>query len=260
MFFLIDGSYIGYRSWHSNKNMMIGDKHVGAIYGFLKSMGIIWDYRITHGIVLFDKSRKSFRTDIFPKYKAHRPESPKELKEQWPAIVNMCEYLGWKTLSMDNVEADDVIASYVYKIHATTDLPITIITLDKDLTQCLISHRVAMRDIYGKIVQIEDVEEKFGVRPNQMVDFLALMGDSSDGIPGIPRIGKKKASALLRQYGSINNIINTVPCPLEGYQDDLILYKKLTQLKCDLELPYEIDELKLPNKPYINKRIMEKFV
>lgn len=213
--FLIDAYGFVFRAYHSLPPLTSPDNTpVGAVYGFtnmilkLKSRTKPEDGH-HHMLVVFDSGRKTFRNDIYQEYKANRPPAPEDLVPQFPIIREAAEALGLPSISSDGYEADDIIATYV-GIAKEKGFDVTIVSSDKDLMQ-LVGGNIEMFDaMKDKKIGPEEVKEKFGVFPDKVLDVLALMGDSSDNIPGVPGIGPKTASELINEYGSLDNLLSHV--------------------------------------------------
>ncbi|MBP9085375.1 MAG: DNA polymerase I [Kofleriaceae bacterium] len=225
----------------------------GALYVFSRMLlRMALDLKPRNVAVVFDAGRKSFRTEMYPAYKAHRPPTPEDLVIQMPYFRRVVEALGWPVLSIAGVEADDVIATLVHKARAIGSEAL-ILSADKDLMQ-LIGDGVSMYDSLGqKTYHRDDVIAKFGVPPERVGDFLALVGDASDNIPGLEGVGEKTAAKLLAEYPSIDALIAanptvprikvkhpfTDPVQLER----LRLSRELVRLRTDVELGVELDAL-----------------
>ncbi len=225
---LIDGSGYIFRAFYALPPITRPDGvPVGAVYGFTKMlMGLIKENPCTHMLVLFDAKRKNFRNDIYPDYKANRKETPPELIPQFPLIRQATKAFSVPYLELEGYEADDLIATYA-RIGVEQGFQVRVISADKDLMQ-LMSDQVELYDpMKKKTLSPKDVAEKFGVRPDQVVEVQALMGDSSDNIPGAVGIGPKTASALINEFGSIENLLT--------HLDEIPQEKRRTGLKNDAE-------------------------
>ena len=203
----------------------------------------------THAVAVFDAPGKSFRSELYPEYKANRPPTPPELREQIPVCMEMTRLMGIPTLSIPGVESDDVIATLTTKARSR-GFTVTIVSSDKDL-MALVGEGVVMWDTMKDLVYTpEEVEKKYGVPPNSITDLLALMGDSSDNVPGVPGIGPKTAAKLLQKYGNIDRLLQSIALikgkagkNLKKHRDTLLLSRKLVQLKHDVELEEDLEEL-----------------
>lgn len=208
---LVDASPFLFRAFFSIPRSLVDPdgRPVNAVYGFASFVAkYVGDERPTHIAVAFDRHfNQSFRNDYYPPYKAHREKSPPELDAQVDPAREAIEAMGIATFIDETHEADDIIATIMHRI----DARYVIVTSDKDLTQ-LVTDRTIVVDPGRKLrFDAAAVEAKFGVRPDQMVDYLALTGDAVDNIPGVQGIGSKTAAQLLQRYGSLEKIYEHVP-------------------------------------------------
>ena len=250
MQYLIDASVYIYRAYYSMPDDMVDDEGnpINALYGFCRFLGDFMEkIQPTHIAVLFDESlTSSFRADIYPEYKANRDPAPLHLKRQFVKCQQFTKLLGLFELSLPKFEADDLIGTLV-KLGRYEGRPSTIVTRDKDLAQ-LITEKDIFWDFSGKgRLTYQQIPDVFGVKPEQIADFLALAGDSTDNIPGVPGIGKKTATALLQNFQSLDDIYSnlekikdlsvrgakTLASKLEQYESAAILARKLTGIHCD---------------------------
>jgi 5'-3' exonuclease len=260
MQYLIDASVYVFRAYYSMPDDMVdGDGNpINALYGFCRFLGdFIEQVNPEHVAVAFDESlTTSFRTTIYPEYKANREPAPEELKRQFSQCRRFSEALGLMNCADPQYEADDLIGTLV-EHGRRNGRPSTIVTRDKDLAQ-LLTREDVFWDFAGKgKIGYDKVPEVFGVWPEQIADFLALAGDSVDNIPGVPGVGKKTAGALLNHFGSLDDIYDnldkvhevevrgarTLGAKLETHKDAAILARKLTGIACDA--PIEDPESKL---------------
>ena len=205
---LIDGSGFIFRAFHALPPMTRPDgTPVNAVYGYCTMLNkILGDSNIQHIAVIFDAGRKTFRNEIFPAYKAHRPPPPPELVPQFALIREATKAYGLPSVEAPGFEADDLIAAYA-KAAVARGMEVRIVSSDKDLMQ-LIRAGVEMFDPLKAIpIGAEEVLKKFGVTPDKVVDVQALAGDSTDNIPGVPGIGVKTAAELIGLYGSLDNLL-----------------------------------------------------
>ena len=205
---LIDGSGYIFRAYHALPPMTRPDgTPVNAVFGFAQILERFLSQNIsTHIAVVFDTARVTFRSDIYPAYKAHRPEPPEDLVPQFALIREATEAFGVCRLELAGFEADDLIAAYAKAFEATGGR-VTIVSSDKDLMQ-LIRPRVIMLDpIKQKPIREAEVMEKFGVAPDMVAQVQALAGDATDNVPGVPGIGVKTAAALLAEYGDLESLL-----------------------------------------------------
>lgn len=245
---IIDGYSFVFRAYYSLPPLSTKSGiPVGAIYGFANMLHrILEDSKTDFFAVVFDAGKVTFRSEIYPAYKANRPEPPDDLREQFPLIREVTEALNINALEQVGVEADDIIASLV-KLH--NDKDITIFTGDKDLMQ-LVDDRVKIYDpIRKKTFGEAEVFEKFKVKPTQILDYLSLVGDSSDNIPGVPSIGPKSAVELLSQFNDLDGVyanLENIPQKkrkqvLIDFKDQAYLSQKLVTLKNDVDLDLSED-------------------
>ena len=250
MQYLIDASVYIYRAYYSIPDDMVDDEGnpINALYGFCRFLGDFMEkIQPAHIAVLFDESlTSSFRADIYPEYKANRDPAPLHLKRQFVKCQQFTKLLGLFEFSHPKFEADDLIGTLV-KLGRYEGRPSTIVTRDKDLAQ-LITEKDIFWDFSGKgRLTYQQIPDVFGVKPEQIADFLALAGDSSDNIPGVPGIGKKTATALLQNFQSLDDIYSnlekikdlsvrgakTLASKLEQHESAAILARKLTGIHCD---------------------------
>ena len=211
---LFDGHSIAYRSFYAIRDLTApSGMAVNAIYGFWRFLTrILRDFPSQYVAVAFDAGGATFRHEMYEPYKANRQEMPADLSTQLPIIQEMLNLLGIKIIFERGVEADDILGSIALKA-AARDLPVLIVTSDKDLAQLVDEHinlvRPSGRGASGgvEILDTSGVRERFGVEPAQIVDYLSLIGDTSDNVPGVPSIGPKTAVKLLAQFGSLDELI-----------------------------------------------------
>ncbi len=256
--YLIDGSAYIFRAYHRLPPLTnIHGQPVGAVYGYTTMLWKLADDLHaadgpTHMAVVLDKAGTSFRNDIYDQYKANRPPAPEDLRPQFPMIRDATLAFSLPMIEEDNVEADDMIASYT-KAAVAAGWKVTIVSSDKDLMQ-LIEPGVDMLDTM-KNARIEraEVEEKFGVGPELVGDILSLMGDSSDNIPGVPGVGPKTATKLIQEFGSLDGVIAAAPDMkpskmrdnLIEHEDKARLSRILVTLKEDCPLPIPLEDMAL---------------
>jgi DNA polymerase I len=206
--YLVDGSGFIFRAYHSLPPLNRSDgTPAGAVYGFINMMLKLVDgAKADYMAVIFDAGRKTFRNRIYPAYKAHRPPAPEDLVPQFPLVREATEALGLPAIELEDYEADDIIATYT-KLGRAAGLEVVIVSSDKDLMQ-LIADGVSMYDgMKSKTIGETQVIEKFGVPPAKVRDVLALIGDTSDNIPGIPGIGPKTAAELIGQFENFEGVL-----------------------------------------------------
>jgi DNA polymerase-1 len=253
---LIDGYGFVFRAYHSLPPLTRSDKTpVGAVYGFTNMLiKLLAGLDVSHVAVVFDSGSKTFRNEIFSDYKANRPPCPEDLKPQFPLVRQAAESLSLPILEKIGFEADDLIAT-ITKKSVEKGYEVLIVSSDKDLMQ-LVSPHVFMYDaMKNKFIGNNEVREKFAVDPNQVVDVLALMGDTSDNVAGVKGIGPKTAAELISEFGTLENLFENLDAIkqkkrhqllVEG-KESALLAKKLVSLCEDVELGVDVDELKITN-------------
>jgi DNA polymerase-1 len=251
---LIDGSGFIFRAFHALPPMNRPDgTPVNAVYGFCAMLArLLKDHTDSHIAVIFDAGRTTFRNEIDPNYKAHRPDPPPELVPQFALIRDATAAFGVPAIELEGYEADDLIASYATAMTKTGGA-VTIVSSDKDLMQ-LLNDRVDMLDpIKSTPIGPADVMAKFGVTPTQMIDAQALMGDSVDNVPGVPGIGPKGAAQLIAEFGTLDAILTAAASGAmkpSKRRDALVEHAEaarrsrlLVELRRDVALPLPIEAL-----------------
>ena len=257
--YLVDGSTYIFRAYHALPPLTRKSDGfpVGAISGFCNMLDkLIKDEReknnLTHLLVIFDASGKTFRNDIYPEYKANRSSPPEDLIPQFPVIRKATDAFNVNHVEMLGYEADDLIASYA-KAAINEKMKVTIVSSDKDLMQ-LVKEDVSMLDtMKNRLIQKNEVIEKFGVEPKKVIDVQSLAGDSIDNIPGVPGIGIKTAALLINEYGNLDNLLekasnikqNKRRESLIEFADQARLSRELVTLKEDVKLPIPIKEIEI---------------
>ncbi|MEE9302505.1 MAG: 5'-3' exonuclease H3TH domain-containing protein, partial [Thiotrichaceae bacterium] len=249
---LVDGSSFLFRAFHAVPPLTTPDgMPSNAIYGVINMLRkLIKDHPTDYFTVIFDAPGKTFRNDLYAEYKAHRPPMADDLRVQIEPLHNLIRAMGLPLIMEPDVEADDVMGALA-KYAEQQDFQVIISTGDKDMAQLVNEHITLENTMSNTRMDIQGVIDKFGVTPEQIIDYLALMGDVSDNIPGIPKVGPKTAAKWLNQYGSMENLIavadeikGKVGENLRNTIDQLPLSKALTTIKCDLNLPFEMADLK----------------
>jgi len=204
---LVDGSSYLFRAFYAMPELTNSKGNpTGAIYGVVNMMmKLISQFKPSHMAMVFDAKGKTFRSDLFPDYKAHRPPMPDELRQQIEPLHHLIKALGVPLVVMPDVEADDVIGTLAVKA-AKDNIPVLISTGDKDMAQLVTDSVHLINTMNNVTLDPDGVMEKFDVRPDQIIDYLALMGDTSDNIPGIPKVGPKTAAKWLKQYDNLDNL------------------------------------------------------
>lgn len=257
-FILVDGSYYLFRTYHALPKTMQNTQGLttNAIRGTLNALlKLMRRYHPTHMAVCFDTKSPTFRHQLSEDYKAGRPPIDAELVEQIPYIHRLVTALGIPLLRIEGAEADDIIGTMAYRAVAQGH-HVVISTGDKDMMQ-LINDAVILEDSFtGKVTDTEGVMEKLGIKPTQMIDYLTLMGDASDGIKGVPGIGKKTAKDLLTEYGDIDNMLKHIGFikgrgakGLIEHADDIPLNAQLATIVTDLDIGHDWEDLKINNDP-----------
>ncbi|MGD9384948.1 MAG: DNA polymerase I [Thioalkalispiraceae bacterium] len=250
---LVDGSSYLFRAYHVMRDFSNSKgEPTGAIYGVINMMKRLKkDYPDDHIAVVFDAKGKTFRNDMYPQYKANRPPMQDELRVQIKPIHEIIEAMGFPLLCVDGVEADDVIGTLAQQA-SEQGLETIISTGDKDMAQLVNDHVTLINTMTETSMDHEGVIKKFGVKPEQIIDYLTLIGDTSDNIPGVPKVGPKTAVKWLEQYGTLENIIKhadeikgKVGENLRASLEQLPLSKQLVTIKRDVELDVTPDELLL---------------
>jgi DNA polymerase-1 len=250
---LIDGSSYLYRAYHVPNLQRFSDSSgnpTGVVYGILNMTNrLLGEYEPEQIAVVFDAPGKTFRDDLYADYKANRPPMPDELRAQIEPSLAALEALGIRVIRIEGVEADDVIGTLAAAA-SSRGLETIISTADKDMTQLVDDHVVVLNSMDDRRLDSDGVEQKFGVRPERIIDYLTLVGDSSDNIPGVPGVGPKTAQKWLAEYGDLDSLIEhaddiggKVGEKFRAAIDDLPLYRELVTIKCDLDLPFSLEEL-----------------
>ncbi|MGQ7109233.1 5'-3' exonuclease [Escherichia sp. TWPC-MK] len=204
---LVDGSSYLYRAYHAFPPLTnSAGEPTGAMYGVLNMLrSLIMQYKPTHAAVVFDAKGKTFRDELFEHYKSHRPPMPDDLRAQIEPLHAMVKAMGLPLLAVSGVEADDVIGTLAREAEKA-GRPVLISTGDKDMAQLVTPNITLINTMTNTILGPEEVVNKYGVPPELIIDFLALMGDSSDNIPGVPGVGEKTAQALLQGLGGLDTL------------------------------------------------------
>ena len=248
---LVDGSSYLFRAFHALPNLSTSDGFpTGAVYGMINMLRRLKkDFEGSPIAVVFDAGGKSFRNEIYPEYKANRPPMIDELRQQIQPIHDIIKAMGMPLLVVVGVEADDVIGTLATQ--ATQTKRHTVVsTSDKDMAQLVSEHVTLVNTMTETTLDREGVIEKYGVAPERIIDYLALMGDSVDNIPGVPKVGPKTAAKWLDQFGSLDDVIDhadevkgKVGENLRVSLDQLPLSYELATIKCDVDLPVTLADL-----------------
>lgn len=252
---LIDGHGMVYRAFHAMPPMETGaGVPTGAVFGAVRMLRCLREqWRASHWLVVFDGGRPRERTELVEDYKAQRAPMPDPLRTQMPLIESYLEYANIPSLRVEGQEADDVMAS-IAECARRDGMSVRIATSDKDLYQVVSPevHVVPMSGA-GEALDPEGVREKLGVTPEQVVGWLALVGDSVDNIPGVPGIGRKTAAALLQQFGSLEEMLKRgdeierekLRKALDANRDVIERNVAMVRLRRDLDTGPELDELRV---------------
>ncbi|MGZ8136916.1 MAG: 5'-3' exonuclease, partial [Methylococcaceae bacterium] len=249
---LVDGSSFLFRAYHAIPPLTSPQGvPTNAIHGVTNMLRkLIADYHSDYITVVFDAPGKTFRNDLYDQYKAHRPPMPDDLRVQIEPLHNIIRAMGLPLIIEANIEADDVLG--VLALHAAEKGYCVIIsTGDKDMAQLVNEQIILENTMTNTRMDVQGVIEKFGVRPDQIIDYLALIGDTVDNIPGVPKVGPKTAAKWLEQYQTLENLManaheikGKIGENLRASLEQLPLAKQLTTIRCDLELPYDMEDLK----------------
>ncbi len=252
-FVLVDGSYFLFRAFHALPPLTTSTGlHTNAIRGAISAIQkLMRRTQPTHMAVIFDTPEPTFRHELSPIYKGDRPAMPEELSQQIPYLHALIRALGIPLHMLPGAEADDIIGTLAKRAEAAGH-QVLISTGDKDMAQ-LVTERITLEDSFkDKPMDVDGVFEKFGVWPHQIIDYLTLMGDASDGIMGVPGVGAKTAAKLLTEYGSIGGILENVDKikgkvgqNIKDNADGIALDHQLASIVCDLDMGLTYDDLKL---------------
>src|SRR3954462_5429345 len=257
---LVDGSSYLYRAFHALPELRSPKtgEPTGAIYGVLNMLRkLSSDYKAQAHAAVFDAKGRTFRDDLYADYKATRSAMPDDLRKQVEPLYEAVKALGWPFLSVEGVEADDVIATLV-EAARQRGWRTVISTGDKDLTQLVDEHTLWINTMSNEKLDVEGVKRKFGVPPERIVDYLTLIGDQIDNIPGVEGVGPGYATKWLQQYGSLDNLLSRVDEikgtrgeALRKLKDWLPKARELLTVKRDVPLPFPFEQLTefKPNPP-----------
>ena len=249
---LVDGSSYLYRAYHALPKLTSSrGEATGAIHGVLNMINkLVAEETTEHFVVIFDAPGKTFRDELFNEYKANRPPMPDDLREQVDPLLKAIPAMGLPLLRIDGVEADDVIGTLCHLAEAA-GMRVLVSTGDKDMAQLVNANVTLVNTMTGSRLDREGVKKKFDVFPEQIIDYLALVGDSSDNIPGVPKVGAKTAAKWLNLYPTVEDIIanadefaGKVGESLRENIDQLKMSQTLATIRLDVELPNGPAELK----------------
>ncbi len=264
-YILVDGSSYLHRAFHALPPLSNSKgQPTGAIFGVINMLRkLIKDYQPTHIAIIFDSKAKTFRHELYPNYKAHRPKMHDDLRAQIEPIYEIIRAMGLPLLVIDGVEADDVIGTLAKKL-ANKKINTLISTGDKDMSQLVTEHITLVNTMTNKTLGVNGIKEKYGIPPELFIDYLTLIGDTSDNIPGVEKVGPKTAVKWLAQYGSLDELIEhadeikgKVGENFREFLSQIPLTKKLTTIDCDVELNIHISDLTLA--PANTEKLIELF-
>ncbi|WP_409159807.1 DNA polymerase I [Pectobacterium sp. B2J-2] len=264
---LVDGSSYLYRAYHAFPPLTnSAGEATGAMYGVLNMLrSLLLQYQPSHVAVVFDAKGKTFRDELFENYKAHRPPMPEDLREQIEPLHNMVKAMGLPLLAVSGVEADDVIGTLAVQAEKAGK-SVLISTGDKDMAQLVTPSVTLINTMNNTILGPQEVCDKYGIPSELIIDFLALMGDASDNIPGVPGVGEKTAQALLQGLGGLDSLYanldkiaelsfrgaKTMAPKLEQHKDVAYLSYQLATIKTDVELDLSSEQLTV-NEPDVDE-------
>ena len=252
---LIDGSSYIYRAFYAISHLSNSKGFpTNAIYGFTQMiLKVLKDEQPEYLAVVLDAKGPTFRSEAYKEYKANRPAMPEGLVPQIPYIKKIIEAYRIPRLEMEGYEADDLIGAVAKRLEQDAD--VTIITGDKDILQLVSDHIQVYDPMKDKRFGVEEVFERFGLRPDQMVEMMGLAGDAIDNIPGVPGIGEKTATELIKTFGSIENLLahldqvrqKKLKEKLETYGEQARLSRHLATIRTDIPISIELKDFRLPS-------------
>lgn len=263
--YLIDGSSYIYRAYYAIRHLTSPQGFpTNALYGFTQMLlKVLKERAPDHVAVVFDKGRKTFRTEMYPEYKANRAAMPDDLVPQIAPIKEMVRAFNIPVLELENYEADDIIGTMARRCEQN-GMEVVVVTGDKDLMQIVTPCVTLLDTMKDKTSGLAEVEERFGVGPELVVDVLGLAGDTSDNIPGVPGIGEKTAMKLIREFGSLDSLLERAGEVkgktgerLKEFADQARLSRRLATIDCNTPIDYRFEDLALT--PADNKRLAELF-
>ena len=249
--YLIDGSSYIYRAYFAIRHLSSPSGHpTNAIYGFIQMLlKLLKDYNPQHVAVVFDAGRTTFRTEMYPDYKANRAAMPDDLRMQMEPIREVVRAFNIPALELQGYEADDIIGALAGRFAAQGG-KVVVVTGDKDLMQIVTDNVTLLDTMKGKESGIADVIERFGVGPELVIDILGLAGDSSDNIPGVPGIGEKTATKLILEFGSLDRLLEHADEVkgkngerLREFREQALLSRRLATIECNVPLDVDIETL-----------------
>lgn len=253
---LVDGSSYFFRAFHALPPLMNSKgQPTGAIYGVVNMVRrLLKDVAPTYVVIVFDTKGKTFRDELYPAYKAHRPPMPEELSSQFEPMIQLLKTMGLPVVMIEGVEADDVIGTLALEAQKQGE-SVLISTGDKDFAQLVNDRVTLLNTMTNQRLDIPGVQEKFGILPHQIIDYLALVGDSVDNVPGVPKCGPKTAVKWLMQYQTLDNLVahadditGKIGESLRASLSSLPLSKLLVTIKTDVELNIHMHDFR-PGEP-----------
>ena len=260
---MVDGSSYLYRAFHALPDLRNQQNEpTGAIHGVLNMLRRLQkDYHADYSVCVFDAKGKTFRNDLYPAYKANRPPMPTDLAMQIESLYACIRAMGWPMLIIEGVEADDVIGTLA-KQATNKNIKCVISTGDKDIAQLVDARVTLVNTMNSEILDEAGVTTKFGVPPERILDYLTLVGDTSDNVPGVDKVGPKTAVKWLTQFGTLDNLVvhadeikGAVGNNLRNALDWLGTARELLTIKCDVALPLALADLQL--KPQDTEKLVE---
>jgi DNA polymerase-1 len=250
---LVDGSNQAFRAFFAIQSDMRSPDGfpTRALFGFTNMLQkMLREHSPDYVAVVFDKG-KSFRNELYPEYKGQRPDMPEDLRSQWPEFIPLCQEWGICALAQEGFEADDIIGTLARR-HASADCQVWIVSSDKDFCQ-LVDENIHLLDVSkGKEIGPEAVQAKWGVDPGQMIDLLAMMGDTSDNVPGVPGVGPKKAAGFIQRFGALEDILASADIiggktgqRIAESHDIVVLARQLVTIVTDMNLDLSIADLRV---------------
>ncbi|MBO1112730.1 DNA polymerase I [Bordetella petrii] len=248
---LVDGSSYLYRAFHAMPDLRNaqGDP-TGALYGVVNMLRkLVSDHKADYAACIFDARGKTFRDDLYPDYKSHRPPMPEDLAAQIEPIHQAVRALGWPVLAIEGVEADDIIGTLACRA-SSQGIRTVVSTGDKDLAQLVDAHVTLVNTMSGEVLDETGVRNKFGVPPERIVDYLMLVGDAVDNVPGVAKVGPKTAVKWLAEFGSIGALVEQADT-IKGVAGNNLreaigqfpLTRQLLTVKCDCDLAGHVDHI-----------------
>ena len=239
-YYLVDGSGYIFRAYYALPPLSRKSDGLptGAVSGFCSMLFKLLEdsrsddsiHKPTHFAVIFDSARKNFRNEIYKDYKANRTEAPDDLVPQFEYIRKSVKAFNLPSIELLNYEADDLIATYAKQI-SKLGAKVTVISSDKDLMQLYKKNIRIFDPMKNKFILNEDINNKFGVNPDKVIDVQALAGDSSDNVPGVPGIGVKTAAELINQYGNLENLLKNANKIKQNKRRETLIENKINKLK-----------------------------